>query len=908
MHASGMMTGRALASAVGLTLLLAAAATPADQVKTDAGIVEGFTPPGSSVRVFRGIPFAAPPVGERRWQPPQPVAPWEGVRKADEFGARCLQNRVFDDMVFRDELSEDCLYLNVWTPAESADAALPVMVWIYGGGFQGGSASEPRQDGERLAGKGVVVVSMNYRLGIFGFLAHPELTKESEHQASGNYGLMDQTAALRWVKANIARFGGDPGNVTIFGESAGSFSVSAQVASPLARGLVHKAIGESGAFFRMGDTSPLATLSLADSETSGAEFGASIGKDSLDGLQAASGEELLKAVAEKKRWFAPNVDGHFLPKDALDIYAAGEQSHVPLLAGWNLDEVRAGVVLGEEKVTAKGFTDQTRERFKEAADALLKVYPARSDAQALESASALAGDLFIGYSTWKWIEMHLETGGAPVYRYSFDRKIPVAPGTKVNGQPATSEDIGARHAGEIEYVFGALDSLPDVPWQASDRALSDQVMTYWSNFARAGDPNGPGLPTWPRYEGGPDGQVMHLDVSSRARPDATRARYETLDALAAAARALPQAGRPESTPNDTLISTEIASDGRVTFRIYAPAASEVAVQGDLVDNYGAVPLTRDEQGVWSVSVGPLTPDLYTYSFLVDGVKTLDPKNPLIKQGLRGVDSMVMVPGPEAAFLETRPVPHGEIRIAWYPSSTLGGERRLHVYTPPGYDQSTDRYPVLYLLHGGGDEDSGWSTVGRAGFITDNLLADGKSLPLVIVMPNGSLPRPEGLPRFVPGATPSPEAVAARAAAQARFTSELMNDIVPFVEKTYRVRSDPQSRAIAGLSMGGGQTQRVLAGHPYAFAYAAIWSAGARSPEAFEKEAASFLAASEKVNQTIRVLSIRVGEKDFALEGSRNLSALLTKHGIEHRLQVNDGGHTWINWRLYLSELLPQLFR
>ena len=522
-----------LAAAVGLTLLAGGGAAAGDQIRTAAGVVEGFTPPGSSVRVFRGIPYAASPVGDLRWQPPRPAAAWQGVRKATEFGARCMQGRIFDDMVFRDSPSENCLYLNVWTPAKSADARLPVMVWIYGGGFQAGSASEPRQDGERLAGKGVVVVSMNYRVGVFGFLAHPELTRESEHGASGNYGLMDQTAALAWVKDNVAAFGGYPGNVTVFGESAGSFSVSAQMASPLARGLLHRAIGESGAFFRLGATSPLATQSLADSEKTGAQFAASIGQPSLAALRALPAGDLLKTALESKRWFAPNVDGRFMPREAPAVYAAGEQGRVPLLAGWNADEARAGVVLGE-KVTAEGFRAKTRERFKEAAEPLLAAYPSGTDAEALESAAALAGDLFIGYSTWKWIEMHVRTGASPVYRYSFDRKIPVAPGTKVGGKPATAEDVGARHAGEIEYVFGTLGSLPEVPWQEADRRLSDLMMAYWSNLARTGNPNGPGLPEWPRYEGGPAAPVMHLDASSRARPDTTRPRYEALDRLAAA--------------------------------------------------------------------------------------------------------------------------------------------------------------------------------------------------------------------------------------------------------------------------------------------------------------------------------------------------------------------------------------
>jgi len=524
---------RMLTAAVTASVL--ATSARADQVRTDAGIVEGFVA-DSGVRVFRGIPYAAPPIGDLRWQPPRPVAAWDGVRKATGFGPRCAQARIYDDMMFRDENSEDCLYLNVWTPAQSPGEKLPVMVWIYGGGFQAGSASEPRQDGERLARQGVVVVSMNYRLGIFGFLAHPELTKESEHGASGNYGLMDQTAALRWVRANIAAFGGDPGNVTVFGESAGSFSVSAQVATPLARGLVHKAIGESGAFFRLAGVSPLPADDLAAAEKNGAGFAAQVGKGSLAELRAMGTDELIKAARDSKRRFWPGVDGYFFPRSAPEIYAAGEQSHVPLLAGWNADEIRAAVTLAPERTTAKSFAAQTRERYEDAADAILEVYPAGSDAEAVESAAALAGDVFIGYSTWKWIEVHEQTGGSPVYRYSFDRKIPIEPGRKAGDREVTAEDIGARHAGEIEYVFGALDSLPDVPWQQSDRRLSDLMMTYWSNFARTGDPNGPGLPSWPRYEGGPAGIVMHLDTTSDARADTTRPRYEALDALAERAR------------------------------------------------------------------------------------------------------------------------------------------------------------------------------------------------------------------------------------------------------------------------------------------------------------------------------------------------------------------------------------
>ncbi|HSD27486.1 MAG TPA: carboxylesterase family protein [Vicinamibacteria bacterium] len=524
---------RAAAVVLAVTPWPASGVAMAHGVRTKAGVVEGAAAPEGAVRAFLGIPFAAPPVGDLRWRDPQPVAPWTGVRKAAAFGPRCLQGRIFDDMVFRDEPGEDCLYLNVWTPARSSSEKLPVMVWIHGGGFQAGSASEPRQDGGRLARKGVVVVGINYRLGVFGFLAHPALTKESGRGASGNYGLMDQVAALRWVSDNVAAFGGDPGNVTIFGESAGSFAVSALVASPLARGLFHRAIGESGAYLGRHALEP---RTLAASEESGAKLAASVGAASLADLRARAGDEVLRAAVRFQPWFAPTVDGFVLPQDPGEIYAAGAQARVPLLAGSNADEVRAGVVLGRQRPTATSFAEETRSRYGAAADALLKVYPAGSDDEALESAAALAGDLFLGYATWKWTDVHGRTGGAPVYRYSFDRRIPVAPGTKVQGKLATARDVGARHAGEIEYVFGALDSQPKVPWEDADRRLSDLMMTCWSNFARAGDPNGPGLPKWPRYDSADGFAVMHLDVTSAARPDVFRTRYETLEAVLGRAR------------------------------------------------------------------------------------------------------------------------------------------------------------------------------------------------------------------------------------------------------------------------------------------------------------------------------------------------------------------------------------
>ena len=368
-------------------------------------------------------------------------------------------------------------------------------------------------------------------------------------------------------------------------------------------------------------------------------------------------------------------------------------------------------------------------------------------------------------------------------------------------------------------------------------------------------------------------------------------------------------GTPQRTPtpNDTLVSTEVLSDRRVTFRIYAPKASEVTLRGDWMGTTEPVKLEKNDQGVWSVTVGPLTPDFYNYSFNVDGVRTLDPKNPTIKQGVNSVDNMVFLAGAEADFQDNKPVPHGEIRKVWYQSTTLGMQRRMHIYFPPGYDSGKERYPVFYLLHGGGDEDSGWSTIGRAGFILDNLIAEKKARPMIVVMPNGSLPRPANLPPPTPGAPPDPAVAAAQ---QDRFTNELLKDVMPYVEKNYRALPGAANRAIAGLSMGGGQTTRVVTTNPDQFAYVAVWSAGVNPQTSadFEKRAAAFLDNPDKVNKQIKLLSVSVGDKDFLFASSKNLAEILEKRRIKHELHISGGGHTWINWRNYLRDYAQVLFK
>jgi len=376
----------------------------------------------------------------------------------------------------------------------------------------------------------------------------------------------------------------------------------------------------------------------------------------------------------------------------------------------------------------------------------------------------------------------------------------------------------------------------------------------------------------------------------------------TVLSLAALAQQPPR----QPTPNDTLVSPEVHADKRVTFRLYAPKASEVTVGGDWIPQGLGTggKLTKDEKGVWSITVGPLPSDFYSYSISMDGVRTLDPKNAMIKQGTTSVDNMFFVSGNEAAYQDLQAVPHGEVRRVWYQSSTMNEQRRLHVYTPPGYDTSKAKYPVFYLLHGGGDEDSGWSTIGRAGFILDNLIAAKKAKPMIVVMPNGSLPRPN----VVPSAPPNP---AANAAFQERFASELLKDVVPFVEKTFRVQTGSANRALAGLSMGGGQTMRTVALHPDQFGYVGVWSAGVAvaTTADFEQRSATFLKSADQVNKSIKLFEVTCGDKDtLAFAGSKNLDEILKKNNIKHEMQISGGGHTWINWRQYLNAFAQKLFR
>ncbi len=467
------------------------------------------------VRAYKGLPYAAPPVGPLRWRAPAPAQPWREPRATHQFGRNAMQGVIWSDIdPYAVGVAEDCLYLNVWTSAATGDRR-PVLFWIHGGGFVAGSGAEPRYDGARLAARAIVLVTVNYRLNALGFLAHPGMTAESGF--SGNWGLFDLLAALEWVRRNISAFGGDPAQVTIAGESAGSMAVSALMASPLARGLFARAIGQSGALFA-GAAEPLP--SRAEAEARGLAFQHELGAETLAEMRALPAETVLAAAPGLG--FRPIVDGRLLPRPLDAIFADGAQADVPLIAGWTKDEgFNFGWLAGHEPPGT--YEAKVRERFGDDAEAVLAHYPGGAEAQ--PSARALGGDLVIINKTWAWIEAQKASGTAEIYRYRFDRAPPVAPGWF--GERDVAE-AGAFHAGDIPYTLDTLDSMP---WNytAADRAAAETAARYWVNFVETGDPNGAGLPPWPSYRA--SGEVMLIDGESRAAAEEGRERQAFLREL-----------------------------------------------------------------------------------------------------------------------------------------------------------------------------------------------------------------------------------------------------------------------------------------------------------------------------------------------------------------------------------------
>ena len=463
-------------------------------ISTEGGKVEGTVENG--ITAFKGIPFAAPPVGELRWRPPQPVQPWEGVKKADKFAPGSIQNQKL-------EQSEDCLYLNIWTTAKSEKDKLPVMVWIHGGGFAAGAPLESTYFGQELTRKGVIFVSIAYRLGVLGFFAHPELSAESPNGVSGNYGLLDMIAALKWVRNNIAAFGGDPDKVTIFGESAGAIAISMLCASPLAEGLFCGAISQSGGSFGpVGDTRQDGIISLKGAENAGVEFMKQFGVESIAEFRKMDPQEWFKSPMTRMG-FWPNADGYVIPDDQYKLYEAGKYNDINVIIGTNSDE---GVMFARP-VEPDDYKKGIEQRFGDFSGKILVAFPGETKEQAQTSTADIFTTTAFAWPTWAWARLQSRTGKSKVFMYYFSQQQPEMPFLPIKPR-------GAQHAAEIKYVLKNYDTAT---FSEEDAKLSEIMATYWTNFARYGDPNGENLPAWSEFsEENPS--VMHLKYPPQQGP------------------------------------------------------------------------------------------------------------------------------------------------------------------------------------------------------------------------------------------------------------------------------------------------------------------------------------------------------------------------------------------------------
>lgn len=530
-----------------MAISIATSAQDAVSVKTSYGILEGLDISG--IKTFKGVPFAAPPTGDNRWREPQPLQPWQGIRECHDYAPDPMQEPIFGDMNFgADSISEDCLYLNIWTPAITMNEKLPVLIYFNGGGLMAGSGSEPRYAGMAMARRGMICVTANYREGIFGFFAHPELSKETAYKGSGNYGFLDQQAAIRWVHENISLFGGDPERITIAGESAGSMSVSALMASPLSRGLFAQAIGSSGSVI-----ADKRVKSLAEAEKAGVDMMRRMGYKNVKEMRRVPAEVLMKQ-ANVRNVPVYNIDNHFLTEQPLVTYAAGRQMRVPLLVGGNSLEMSPAAYFGYitmsgREITMEDIAKTASGMFGDNTDEMLSLYGITAPDDIYKQPGIdLCGDLFLAYSTWRWGNIHNATSGQPVYRYLYSRERPkmmiegkvagLAGGVKdkTEAEEVVENKIpeihGAVHSADIEYAMGNLPTNRVYDWQPEDYMVSDIFMGYYANFVKTGNPNGIGLPQWLPLDNSDSPGFMVIDVKTRMEKDAgAERRYRRMNEI-----------------------------------------------------------------------------------------------------------------------------------------------------------------------------------------------------------------------------------------------------------------------------------------------------------------------------------------------------------------------------------------
>jgi para-nitrobenzyl esterase len=880
---------------VWLALAIAAlpwiSATAQTTAKVEQGALQGTKEAG--LTVYRGVPFAAPPMGDLRWRAPQPAAKWEGVRKADTFAPQCVQGGFGPppEPGKGPAMSEDCLYLNVWTPAKSLTAKVPVLVWIYGGGFNGGATSIPTYSGEVLARKGVVLVSIGYRVGPIGFLAHPELSAESPEHVSGNYGLLDMIAALKWVRKNIGAFGGDPNKVTIFGESAGGIAVSMLCASPLAKGLFDGAVSESGGSF--GPPRPSGQPGenmrvLADAERGGQQFATAAGATSIADLRKLPAE---KITASMRGLAWPIIDGWVIPTDQYTLYAAKKFNDVPVLIGYNSDE---GASFSPPH-SPKEYIDGVHKRYDAFADRLLTAYPT-SETAVSKTARDLARDAAFGWHTWIWARLQSQLGKSKVYYYYFDQ------------HPENAAGIGAPHGREVAYVFGHLGDLQNETPTAGDHVISDAMVTYWTNFAKYGTPNGKGAPAWPAFNDTKP-ELMYFAGIAHTGPVPNA---EGLNALNDyfAWRRTPEGVRASAIEDAKPASTNVLGaqyprvlgDHSAAFQLKAPSATSVDV--DIMGK--KYPMMRGADGVWTGTTAPLVVGFHYYALDVDGVRMNDPGSHTYF-GMSMDASGIEIPEDGVDYYLAKNVPHGDVRMRIYHSKVTGQLRRCFVYTPPDYDANlTARYPVLYLQHGMGEDETGWIFQGHANLILDNLIAAKKAVPMIIVMDNGYAARPAG---------PFGPTAAGVVPDFGTFEDVMLKDVIPMIDATFRTVPDRDHRAMAGLSMGANQSLHLATGHLDTFAYMAGFSGtmNALSTDTLDPATAfnGIFKDGAAFNQKVKLLWLGMGTeepKPFPA-AIGEFRAMLDKAGIKYVYFTSPGtAHEWLTWRRDLNDFAPRLFK
>lgn len=860
------------------------------KAKVEQGALQGTIEDG--LMVYRGVPFAAPPVGELRWRAPQPVPHWNGTRKADTFAPQCLQT------IPGITMSEDCLYLNVWTPAKTASAHVPVLVWIYGGGFSVGGTSVPTYSGEKLARKGVVLVSISYRLGPIGFLAHPGLSAESPRHVSGNYGLLDMIAALDWIQKNIAAFGGDPHKVTIFGESAGGIAVSELCASPLAKGLIQGAISESGGSFghpRAGGAPGENMRPLSIAEHSGEDLALSIGAKSAADLRNLPGEKLVAAGQTNHGVAWPVVDGWVVPDDQYSLYEAKRFNDTPILVGYNSDE---GATFGPPR-TPTAYIAAVRARYGSFSDSLLKAYPT-DETTVPKTARDLTRDAAFGWSTWTWARMQSNLGKSKAYYYYFDQHPDYPAGSPQVGH-------GSPHGMEVEYVFGHRTGGSSGKPTRTDLTISDAMTTYWTNFAKYGDPNGNGMPRWPAFSD-EHPELMYFSGTAHTGPLPNLEGLKALDAYFDWRRS-PE-GQRASTIEDAKPATtnvmgasypRVMPDHSVAFQFKSPGAQSVDV--DITGK--KFPMTRGNDGLWSVVTPPLVEGFHYYALDVNGIRMNDPSSHTYF-GTGKDTSGVEVPEYGVDYYLEKDVPHGVVTIRSYYSKITGQWRRCFVYTPPNYDTNlSTRYPVLYLQHGSGEDETGWIFQGHANLILDNLIAEKKAVPMIIVMDNGYASVP--LAPF--GPPPS-----GRAADIGAFEDVMIKDVIPMIDSSFRTIPDREHRAMAGLSMGANQALHLATGHLDTFSYMAGFSGTMNGLSTDSLEPAMAFDGTFKdgaaFNQKVKLLWLGMGtqEPNPFPEAIGAFRAMLDRAGIRYIYFSSPGtAHEWLTWRRDLNDFAPRLF-